>query len=120
MKGRKLGPSELKFIEIIWKYEPVKSGELARISLGELGWQRTTVYTVIKKLIDCGYVKNERSIVSTMIDRKTYYHNLAADCVDEYFGGDLGNFIAAYHNGVPMTRDNLIDYYDKVKNYKYK
>ena len=50
MQELKLALVESKFADIIWQYEPVKSGELVKICEKELEWKRTTTYTVLKKL----------------------------------------------------------------------
>ncbi|MBQ1270394.1 MAG: BlaI/MecI/CopY family transcriptional regulator, partial [Clostridia bacterium] len=55
----KIYESEYRFCLILWKHEPINSTQLARICKEELGWSRTTTYTVIKRLSDRGVVKNE-------------------------------------------------------------
>ena len=68
-----LGAMEARFADIIWENEPIASGELARLCLGELGWKRTTVYTVLKKLCTRGIFKNEGGMVSSVIGREDFY-----------------------------------------------
>ena len=46
----KLHEAEYRFACIIWDNEPLTSGELAQLCLKQLNWQRTTTYTVLKKL----------------------------------------------------------------------
>ena len=46
----KIGEVELRFAEMIWQNEPVASGELAKIAAEELGWKKSTTYTVLKRL----------------------------------------------------------------------
>ena len=44
----KLFDAELRFMEILWANQPVSSGALARLCQEQLGWKRTTTYTVIQ------------------------------------------------------------------------
>ena len=50
MEKYKLFDAELKFMNIIWEEEPIKSGELVRVCNEKLGWKKSTTYTVLRKL----------------------------------------------------------------------
>ena len=52
MAEYRLGEIEMKFAELIWENEPIASGELAKLSLEQLNWKRTTTYTVLKRLCE--------------------------------------------------------------------
>ena len=54
----KLFDAELRFMEILWANQPVSSGALARLCQEQLGWKRTTTYTVLKKLCTRGLAQN--------------------------------------------------------------
>ena len=51
----KLYDSEIKLMEIIWANEPVSAKEVSKIAEAEIGWNKNTTYTVIKKVIDKGW-----------------------------------------------------------------
>ena len=59
MSCPKIFESEYKFCLILWENEPVKSTNLAKLCAEQLGWSKTTTYTVIKRLQDRGVLKNE-------------------------------------------------------------
>ena len=50
----KLYDSEMKIMELIWRKEPVSAKELSLIARDEIGWNKNTTYTVIKKAIEKG------------------------------------------------------------------
>jgi predicted transcriptional regulator len=58
MAEYKLGEIESRFAEIIWTYEPLSSGELARMAEAELGWKESTSYTILKRLCQRGLFQN--------------------------------------------------------------
>ena len=60
MSAPKIFESEFRFCLILWENEPIKSGELVALCRQRLGWKPTT-YTVIKRLSECGVLKNENS-----------------------------------------------------------
>ena len=65
----KVFESEYRFCLILWEHEPIKSGELVALCKEELGWKNSTTYTVIKRLSERGVLKNEKSIVTSLISR---------------------------------------------------
>ena len=50
----KLGVIESRFADIIWRQEPLSSGELVKVCQQELGWKKSTTYTVLRKLCERG------------------------------------------------------------------
>ena len=63
MSVPKIYESEYRFCLILWKNEPVSSTDLVKICSDELGWKRTTTYTVIKRLSERGVLKNDDGTV---------------------------------------------------------
>ena len=70
MATPKIFESEYRFCLILWRQEPINSTKLAQICKEELGWSRTTTYTVIKRLSDRGVVKNENAVVTALVTRE--------------------------------------------------
>ena len=69
METPKIFDSELRFCEILWSHEPVKSSELVRLCAEELGWKKSTTYTVIKRLAERGVVHTENAVVTALVNR---------------------------------------------------
>ena len=111
MSDNRLGLVEAHFAELIWSHEPISSGDLVKLSRTELGWQKSTTYTVLKKLCEKGYFQNEGGIVSSRISREQAQAAESRGYVADRFGGSLLECqIAASHRKRPLTR--LVD---KVK-----
>ena len=70
MSTPKIFESEYRFCLILWEYEPIKSSELVKLCKDKLGWKPTTTYTVIKRLSERGVVKNENTVVSSLVSRE--------------------------------------------------
>ena len=47
----KIFDSELKVLEVLWKHGETSASEVARLLHEQVGWSKTTTYTVIKKCI---------------------------------------------------------------------
>ena len=59
MEHLKLCESDYRFMNVIWENEPLPSRELVELCAEQLGWKKSTTYTVIKKLCERGFIKNE-------------------------------------------------------------
>ena len=73
MDERKMGTVQTQFAELVWKHEPIGSGELVKLCEKEWGWKKPTTYTVLRKLCERGIFQNESSVVTARITREEYY-----------------------------------------------
>ena len=96
MSSPKIFESEYRFCLILWEHEPVKSTELARLCKEQLGWSKTTTYTVIKRLSERGVVRNENTIVHSLISKEEAQLSELDELVEKKFEGSLPAFIAAF------------------------
>ena len=96
MKTPKIFESEYRFCLILWRSEPVTCAELAKICKEELDWSRTTTYTVIKRLSERGVIKNENSIVSSLVSKEDVQVSEIDEMMEKTFEGSLPAFIAAF------------------------
>ena len=67
MADNGLGAMEARFADMIWESEPVGSTELVRRAAAELGWKKSTTYTVLKRLAERGLFVNEDGVVRAMV-----------------------------------------------------
>ncbi len=96
MEIYKLGVVESKFAEIIWKNEPIPSGELVKLCAEELEWKKPTTYTTLKKLSERGIFQNKDGAVSSVLSKEQYYSLQGEQLVEEAFSGSLPKFLAAF------------------------
>jgi len=96
MEIPKVYESEYRFCLILWENEPVKSKELVRLCQEKLGWKSTTTYTVIKRLSERGIVKNENTIVTSLVSKDEIQAAEINELVEKTFEGSLPAFIAAF------------------------
>ena len=73
MKDYKSAEGELKFAELVWDKEPIKSGDLVCFCKENFSWKKSTTYTVLKKLCLKGILENNNSIVTSVISKEEYY-----------------------------------------------
>ncbi len=92
----KVFESEYRFCLILWEQEPVSSGKLVELCRERLGWKPTTTYTVIKRLSQRGVLKNEHSVVTSLVSKDEIQAAEIDALVEKTFAGSLPSFFAAF------------------------
>ena len=103
----KIHESEYRFCLILWEQEPVTAVELARLCDQQLGWKRTTTYTVIKRLGERGVLKNENGTVTSLISKEEAQAGEIDELLDKKFEGSLPAFIAAFTRRQTLSEEEL-------------
>jgi len=104
MEAPKIFESEYRFCLILWEHEPVSSGKLVQLCREGLGWSKATTYTVIRRLSERGVLKNENTIVTSLISKEEAQRSRLEEMVEETFEGSMPAFIAAFSKTKKLTR----------------
>ena len=95
---------------LIWEHEPIKSMQLKSICTNEMGWNKSTFYTMLRELGKKGFIINDQSMVRSLVSREAVQSQMVHSFVDDVFSGSLQSFLQAYDaavsvsNEVPETR----------------
>lgn len=92
----RISEGEYRFLSILWEEEPVASPELVKRCNAQLGWKKSTTYTVIKKLIGKGIVKNENTIVSALVSKDEVDRWQGEELLQRTSKGNVPAFLAAF------------------------
>jgi len=96
MESRRLAESDYRFMCLIWDSEPVNSTHLAELALEQLGWKKSTVYTMLKKMGEKGFVRNENAVVTALVRREQVQTAESKKFVEQTFAGSLPGFLVAF------------------------
>ena len=107
METPKIFESEYRFCLILWENEPVNSTRLVELCREGLGWSKATTYTVIRRLAERGILKNENTIVSSLISKEEAQKSRLEEMVEETFEGSMPAFIAAFSKSKKLTRQEV-------------
>ena len=113
METPKIFESEYRFCLILWEREPVTTTQLVKLCQEELGWKRTTTYTILKRLCDRELFQNEGGKVTSLVSREEFYARQSEMFVEETFNGSLPAFLAAFGSRKKLS-DVEIDELQKV------
>ncbi len=103
----KIPESEYRFCLIMWEQEPVAATDMVKLCQEQLGWKRTTTYTVIKRLGERGVLKLENGIVTSLISKEEAEASEIEDLVEKKFGGSLPAFVAAFTKHQSISENDL-------------
>ena len=118
MNEMRLGAIESRFADIVWDRAPLSTAELIKLCEAELGWKRTTTYTVLKRLSDRGIFKNDNGTVTVLISKNEFYSMQSEKVVNESFGGSLPAFIAAFTARQNLSEDEIAEIRAIIENMK--
>ena len=91
-----LSESEYRIMDIIWDNAPIESGKLVKLCESQLSWKKSTTYTMLKRLQDKGYVRSERTVVTSLVTREQVRAAESEAVVEQRFAGSLPGFLVAF------------------------
>lgn len=107
MEIPKIHEGEYRFCLIMWEHEPVAAAQLAKLCQEQLGWKRTTTYTIIKRLGERGILSNDSGIVTSLVSKDDAQAYEIDELVEKKFEGSLPAFIAAFTKRQDLSGDEL-------------
>jgi len=118
MSVPKIFNSEYRFCLILWANEPINSTKLSVLCKEQLGWSRPTTYTVIRRLAERGVLKNEKTIVSSLVSKEQVQQAELEDMMERTFEGSVPDFIAAFSNCRKLTKNDVEQLEKMIAQYK--
>lgn len=109
MDTPKIFESEYRFCMILWENEPIGSTALVKLCKERLGWSKPTTYTVIRRLSERGVVKNENSVVSSVISKEQAQIAQIDEIMETRFDGDVPAFLAAFTNHKKLSEKQIAE-----------
>ncbi len=114
-----LSLADHRLLDLVWSSEPIPSPQLCKLAKERLGWQRTTTYTVIKRLCNKGCLQNEATIVSSLVKREAVQQADGQEVLQRSFGGSLPNFLAAFLKAGSVSDQEAAEIEQLLEDYKH-
>lgn len=118
MEDLKLCESDHRFMMLLWEHGPIGSGQLVELAASRLGWKKSTTYTVLKKLCERGFAKNENSRVTALVSHRQVQDFESRRVVEREFAGSLPGFLVSFIGDRKLSReeaDALLTLIEKAK-----
>ena len=107
MGDLKLGAVESRFADIIWEHEPLTSTELVKLAAQALNWNKSTTYTVLKRLCDRGIFQNQSGTVTALLSNGELAALQSEQFVAEAFSGSLPAFLTAFTSRNKLSEEEV-------------
>ena len=91
----KVFEAEYRLCNIVWDNQPLGTAELVRLCADRLGWKKSTVFTVLRRLCERGVLQNRRSSVTALFTREQIRYGETEEFLDRLYGGSAANLVAA-------------------------
>lgn len=105
----KLFDSERKVMEPLWREGDLSAGQIAKLLADEIGWNRNTTYTVIKKCVEKGAIERREPgfLCHAMIGREEVQRQETDELIDKMFDGSSEAFFAAMLRPGRLSRTEI-------------
>lgn len=105
----KIFDSEYKLMELLWDNEPISAKELSLIAAEQIGWNKNTTYTVIKKLVEKeAILRNEPNFICTSLVKKDdILRSETKGLIEKFFDGSKKALFSALLEDETLTRNEL-------------
>jgi predicted transcriptional regulator len=109
----RIADAELEIMKIIWAHENSMTDKQIRDALKDDNeWKRTTVQTLIKRLVDKGFLFKEKKEVfyySPAITAAMLEKVRTEDLLNKVFGGNAKNMVTTMLNNDILSEEDMDD-----------
>lgn len=118
MENYKLGAMETRFAELMWDNEPIASGELVKLCERELGWKKSTTYTMLRRLCERGIFQNISGVVTAALSQQEFHALQSEKFIEETFDGSLPRFLAAFATKKKLSEKEIDELQKLINQYR--
>ncbi|OPA77576.1 BlaI family transcriptional regulator [Paenibacillus selenitireducens] len=111
----KLFDSELKIMDVLWKEGDLTAKELTGILKEQVGWNKNTTYTVIKKCIDKGAIERlePNFVCRAVLPKEQVQEQEATELINKVFDGSADLLFASLLNRKNLSQEEI----DRLKQF---
>jgi len=105
----KIFDSELKVLEILWEGGVLSAREIASRAAGQVGWSKTTTYTVLKKCVEKGLVERTEPGFQcrALASREEVQRQETRGLIDRMYGGSADRLVASLLDGKALSSEEI-------------
>ena len=116
----KLFDSERKVLEVLWDRGDLSAKELAARLGGQVGWSKTTTYTVIKKCIDKGAVTRTDPgfLCHAVVTREEVREQETDALIDRMYGGSADLLVASLLGKRRLSQEEIVRLKQRIEEWE--
>lgn len=107
----RISQAEFEVMKILWQADgPVSTGDICQKLFKELGWDRSTVRTLLKRLTEKGAVTTQKLKVLhylPAISEKEYCDEQTISFVERLYGGNATRLVSSLVENYSLTESDI-------------
>ena len=105
---QKIYDSELRILEILWSGGGLAAKDIAAAAK-EVGWSKTTTYTVLKKCVDKGLVQrlDPGFLCRALVSREDVQRQETRELIERMYGGHADRLVASLLEGRALSSGEI-------------
>ena len=113
----KLFDSERKVMELLWERGDLSAKDLADSLAAQVGWSKTTTYTVIKKCVDKGVIERTDPgfLCHALVTQDEAREHETNELIDKMYGGSADKLVASLLDSRKLSGDEISRLKDLIK-----
>ncbi len=109
---KKLPESELETMLVVWHSEiPVRGSDLAAALVKSRGWNKSTVFTLLLRLVEKGFLEcrkeGKNNYYRPLVSEQEYRAYESRSMLDRFYAGSVKNFFAAFCSENNLSKEEL-------------
>lgn len=106
---QKIFDSELRILEILWSGGEMAAKDVAATAAKQVGWSKTTTYTVLKKCVDKGLVRRTDPgfLCGALVSREDVRRRETRELIDRMYGGHADRLVASLLEGKALSSGEI-------------
>lgn len=108
-KNVKLFDSELKVMDILWKEGDVQAKHVAEVLMKEVGWNKNTTYTLIKRCIKKGAIERSEPhfMCHALIPKEEVQEAETDELINKIYDGSADKLFAALLSRKKLSAEEI-------------
>ena len=105
----KIFDSELKILEFLWDGGELTAKDIAARAAEQVGWSKTTTYTVLKKCVEKGLVERTEPgfRCRALVTRQEAQQRETQGLIDRMYGGAADRLVASLLEGKALSAEGI-------------
>ncbi len=105
----KIYDSELKILELLWENGAQSAKALAAAAKEQVGWSKTTTYTVLKKCVEKGLIERTEPgfVCRAVLSRQEAQQRETRGLIDRMYGGAADRLVASLLEGKALSKQEI-------------
>ncbi len=119
MNEKKMSDAELRIMNVLWEKGSIPAIQIAKVLTDEIGYRKTTTYTLIKRCIDKGYIEriDPGFVCKARITKNEIQNSEVNLLVEKIYDGKIDNMVLSVMENM-LNKDQIKRLKEIIENWE--